>query len=186
MTATTSPTIDVVKSSGSVANPKPTINNIFDLDPLALEQIAQWIEQRGISIPLSQVTGYQQAIQSAAFVTASGSEQSSEISFSNTTYTSYSGPTISGLADGSYFLIYGCSAQVNGSQQLFMAPSINGSTPSDSQAVEVTSSSNNSYSRALLANLSNSNSNTVELKYRVQGSDGSARYRWLIALKYGS
>lgn len=37
--------------------PKIVVSDIFQVDPLALEQIASWIEQRGIRTPISNVIG---------------------------------------------------------------------------------------------------------------------------------
>lgn len=35
------------------------VNSIYDLSPTVLEALAQWIEQRGLTIPLSQISGVQ-------------------------------------------------------------------------------------------------------------------------------
>lgn len=38
---------------------KSVINSIYEFSPEALEQLAQWLEQRGIRTPVSQIVGYQ-------------------------------------------------------------------------------------------------------------------------------
>lgn len=39
--------------------PKQIVSSIYELAPEALEQLAQWLEQRGIRTPVSQIVGYQ-------------------------------------------------------------------------------------------------------------------------------
>lgn len=36
------------------------ISSIYDISPTVLEALAQWLEQRGLATPVSQVVGYQQ------------------------------------------------------------------------------------------------------------------------------
>lgn len=44
--------------SDNLMNPNPAVKSILDIDPVALEQMAQWIEQRGLSTPANQATGF--------------------------------------------------------------------------------------------------------------------------------
>jgi hypothetical protein len=45
--------------AASFDGPKTILRSVYEIDPLALEQIAQWLEQRGISTSLSSITGLQ-------------------------------------------------------------------------------------------------------------------------------
>jgi len=68
---------------------KEIINSIYEIKPEALEQIAQWVEQRGLRVPVGQVVGYQNDRQAtSAFRTTQTITTSSQtdISFDGTNY----------------------------------------------------------------------------------------------------
>jgi hypothetical protein len=43
----------------SLGPPKTILRSVYEIDPLVLEQLAQWFEQRGLRTTLSQITGLQ-------------------------------------------------------------------------------------------------------------------------------
>lgn len=182
-------------------------------DPQGLPEltalITPWVEANPPLLPISQIFGYQQYVQTALTTTTAQITDSldtfttsaiADATFANATMaeiigedditaTSYApgptpGPELTGLPAGGYLLLYGVSGQVNGGQQLLAAPSINSGTPEDTQAVEIETSVNGSFCRGIVATLTAGS--TVELQYRVGGSDGTVRYRWLFALKFSS
>src|SRR5690348_16089479 len=80
------------------------LNSIFQIDPQALEQVFQALEQRGLRTPVSNLVGFAQFL---------GQVATRVNTIETTVSTSYtdlatSGPTLTGLADGNYFVFHGC------------------------------------------------------------------------------
>lgn len=149
-------------------------------------EFKNWLKQFVLAevvpeIPVYQLQGFGQFTAQSGYV---GAEETT----SSATYAdlSTSGPTITGLSPGSYILWYGASLQAPTSNAMLASLSVNGSTPTDSDAVESQTDTNVSVSRAQIITFSLA-SNSVKLQYRVSGgSNGAARYRFLIALKYAN
>ena len=99
------------------------------------------------------------------------------------------GPTLTGLTQGSYVVHFGgagtgtLAANVRG----FMAVSVNGSTRTDADACEFQQDGHCSGARVVLAQLTIAgNMNTLKCVYRT--SDGTdrcdVRQRWITAIRY--
>lgn len=72
--------------SDSKLGPDPvTVTSLFNIDPQVLEGIAQWVEQRGLRIPVGQVVGYQRE-RFVALVEKSGSQSISDSVQTNLTF----------------------------------------------------------------------------------------------------
>lgn len=167
---------------------KQIITSIYQFAPEALEQHAQWLEQRGLRTPVGQVVGFQQFLAGIKEVLAYENSGS-------TTYVDLTtpGPTIDKLSAGRYLLLFGAQIAVatDGGTNTFatrMSPNINATTPSDNDAVSnVLSIGGTGYvslARATVKDLTLDN-NTVKMQYRVSGGSvaGSWGQRWLIALR---
>lgn len=168
------------------------ITSLSQMSDEALQELRNYFELYPPSLPIANVLGYSQfvnnAISKAQFITAASAEVDGEDTITSTTYAdapTFVGPSLSGLAAGSWIVLWGGSMQVNGGQDLFAGLSVNAGTPIDAQAIECEASANVSLARGLPVTLS-STSNTLDVVYRVSGSNGTVRYRWLFALKYGS
>jgi hypothetical protein len=147
--------------------------------------VRKWLQSSPV-LPISQIFGFTQfTAQSAAVATSEAT--------GSTTYADLAtvGPTISGLADGHYVLLAtSLISNSTGSVGSFASPSLNGSTPLDSDAaIVVTSAAGVPQVTAIGASiqtLSSGNNNTIKMQYRVGAGSGTFTYRKLIALKYGN
>jgi hypothetical protein len=139
-------------------------------------------------IPVSQISGFTQFTAKSATVF----DASSTTSF---TYVdlSPSGPTLTGVADGSYIFWFGCTIEEDANVQGLMSLSFNGSTPFDFDGiyayVEGTAGDAvvMSISRALSRSIANGGNNTIQAKYKsTVGGTVNFMRRWLIALRVGA
>lgn len=172
---------DIQFVSRAFGNP----NLIAQVAPQFLSYLVSYIEQSGLLIPVSQVPGF------SAFTAKYASVGSSE-AITGSSYGDLStvGPQITGLPPGSYLLLYGAylEGQPSSNTVAFCSPSVNGSTPSDSNAAIQQALYQVSVASASLATLS-LDANTVKLQYKRTTSgpyNPSATYRWLIAFKYAN
>lgn len=89
-----------VAPSDPFGAPKPIIRAFDEITPDVVEQLAQWIEQRGLRTPISQVVGYEQIkpTTSGAFAAGAGL-----ITTTSTSWTTAGlGNPITGLRPGQY------------------------------------------------------------------------------------
>jgi hypothetical protein len=164
---------------------EPKIHSIFDFTAEALEQLAFWIEQRGLHIPVTQLIGFSQfTAQAAPFISSSESTTS-------TAYTALAtaGPAITGLSDGRYLVMYGALISTSsGGDRSIMSLSYNGAAASDSDACESRDTNLSSVSRTTTATLAGGGNNSITAKYRSSVGTSTATFasRWLVALRYGN
>ena len=136
-------------------------------------------------IPIGQIVGFTQfTLQTATPVGTSLQTTTS------TTYTnlSSSGPELTGLPNGRYALFFGALSNVTSAGHVaYMAPSVNGSTPSDDESAQsaVVSTAAAGVSRMVEVVLDGDGNNTVTMKYRssIGSSSAGFNYRWLSALR---
>lgn len=153
--------------------------------------LIDFIAVNGALIPPSQILGGGLLKESNAAQIATA-ESTSSTSYTNLSTT---GPTLSGLSDGTYLILLGCTmAATLNSWDAYMSISINGAAASDSDgwvsawtvsegaAVEYLAVSG---SRALLKEISNENNNTLTAKYKTGGVGVDFSNRWMMALKVG-
>lgn len=161
------------------------IRSIYELSPQALGELRSYMETSGFQLPISQVVGFTQF--TAQYENVSNSEAITSSTYSDIATV---GPEITNLPSGSYLLIYGAylEGQPSSNTVAYCSPSVNGSTPSDSQAAIQQALYQVSVSAASLATLSN-DTNSVKLQYRRSTSgpyNPTATYRWLVALRYAN
>lgn len=153
------------------------INSLEDISEEALGELKLWIEQAGLSLPVSSIQGYARDAPQQAFTPAGEST-------SSTTYTDLAtvGPEITNLSAGRYLAIFGCIYDSASGSDGFMSPSVNGAVPIDNDAAYAKASVANRYNivRGLIVTLSGSNTNTITMKYRVSGTTNSFENRWLV------
>lgn len=169
----------------SIPGQQYKVNSLLDLSPQALGELRSWMEGSGFQLPISQVVGFSQY---QAQYTIVGTEQA----ITSATYADLTtaGPTISNLPAGKYLVLFGAAleGQPSTNTVAYMAPSFNGSTPSDSDGIRQQGQYAIPSSRAVIATLRNA-ANTVKCQYRRDTSgpyDPSAAYRWLVVLKYAN
>lgn len=162
----------------------PKITSIFDFTAEALEQLAFWIEQRGLHVPITQVLGFSQ------FTAQTATSVFTPESTTSTTYTDLAtaGPTLSGLPDGKYVFFYGSAAKVTGAEEAGMAIQVNSDAVNDTNDACVGQA--NAYqamSIAVTKTLSTGGNNTVTAKYHsLAGASVTFARRWLIAIRYAN
>lgn len=166
----------------SAPGTEPKIHSIFDFTAEALEQLAFWLEQRGIHTPISQILGFSQfTAQSAAVFDVE--------STTSTSYTSLatSGPTISGLGPGKYLVLVSAYMRTeSNSIAAYMSYSVNSTSPSDHTAA-VTANTDGAKLVGIGTETLTGDNNNIAALYKIEGaSTGHFSDRNLIVLKYGN
>jgi len=155
-------------------------------DPTVLPQVfktwlSAYVETNPPILPISQIVGFTQFTPNQVLT-------SGAVSTTSNTYVSLSGgPTFSNLADGLYLLLYGAQSNPTTGNLLYVSPSVNSATPSDTVAATVSTGGSISIMSATTVSLSNNGVNTVELQYKSSGGANSQfANRFLIAIKYAN
>ena len=161
----------------------PLVKNIFGVSADFLGELKTWLEQNPPTIPISQIVGFEQ-------FTAKGDQITTEESTASNTFTDLTtvGPSLTGLADGSYIVLFGASLQAVGGNIFQMGISINSDAVDGNHICETATTTNLSLAHGQLLTLSGGGNNSIVAKYRMNtgASAGHARYRWLIALRYSN
>lgn len=88
------------------------------------------------------------------------------------------GPAVLGLANGVYIVLWGATT-TGGEHEGFMGISINGDTPSNSEAAG--SSFDHDISHGRLVTVMNDHNNTIVCKYK--GTQQNWGHRWIVAIR---
>jgi hypothetical protein len=161
---------------------EPKIHSIFDFTAESLEQLAFWLEQRGIHIPISQILGFSQFVLKYATVDAGEATTS-------TTFTDLAtvGPSLTGLSNGTYAVLFGCWGQsTDATQPARMSISVNGVAAAAGDGIQIPSSAAQMSSMRLIQEtLSSGGNNSIAAKYCVAGGVNTATFahRWIAALR---
>lgn len=97
--------------TGSFGPPKTVVAAASEISPRALEDIAQWIEQRGLRTPINNIVGYQQL--TPQYITGSGGGAAIDTTTSATYVDFIGSPTSSGLRAGSYQIFFSARVKVD-------------------------------------------------------------------------
>jgi hypothetical protein len=97
------------------------------------------------------------------------------------------GPTLSGLVNGQYLILFGSFIRQSGTGDHYVSISINGAGASDTDSSLFIGGGGASVTRAVVKTLSNG-SNEIKMKYKqtFYTADASFGFRWLYALKIGA
>ena len=166
------------------AGPLPKVNSIFDFSADALAQLRLWLEQNPPAIGISNILGFSQ------FTAEGASPVITQETTTSGTYTDLAtvGPTITGLSDGQYVILFGslASTSVAGTAAI-MSVQLNSATASDNDLAQSQSTNPTSIARGIVKTLANSGNNTITAKYRTDGTHtGTFSNRWLVALKFAN
>jgi hypothetical protein len=163
---------------------EPKIHSIFDFTAESLEQLAFWLEQRGLHIPVTQLLGYSQTTPKVATDVATA-ETTISAAYTDLATT---GPSLTGLSDGVYQVSFG--ARMFGTvagQLVLMSLSPNGAAAVDGDSIQSDATANfQSSMRQVVYTLTNGGNNTITTKYKVTGGTGTFGYRFLHALRVGN
>lgn len=162
---------------------KPVVNSIFDFSADALGQLRTWLEQNPPAIPVTQILGFSQfTAASAPYIGTT--ETTTSLSFSDLATV---GPTISGLSDGQYIIMFGAAASAASGDEADMGIQINGANVDPTQTVVTLSTSFTPAAMAVVTRLSGGGNNTIVAKYlSLKGGTASFGRRWMIALRFSN
>lgn len=158
-------------------------NRVFRLVPQLFGYLSSWIEQSGIQIPASQIPGFSQYL--AQFNQVSTEQTTTSTSFTDIGTT---GPSLSGLPDGQYLLIWGATLKTSTTAQAaLMGLQVNATGASAAEAVTSKAADYTSGVYGTTKTLSNGGNNSLTAKYEIGGA-GTASFlnRWLLALRFAN
>lgn len=169
--------------SATFGAPPQIINTVYNLTPDALEEIAQWLETRGLRTPISQIVGFSQFTGKSDTVAAFDTTDS--VPYVDLTHT---GPELTGLADGNYLVFHGALASVTtAGDAAFMSLSVNGSTPDDADCCRTNLDTATSMMRLTTKRLAAGGNNSIKAQYRSStGNTVGFLNRWLVVLRYAN
>lgn len=146
--------------------------------------VIQKVALDGQPIPQSQISGSRRIPVSPA--TTINTPEST----TSTTYTNLAtvGPTIEGLSNGTYFLLFSASMAISGAVDFcFMAVMANATAiPNDNDAVATSSTAAFTHTGFAVVVLDANNNNTLTVKYRTNSGTSLFSSRRMIALKIGN
>lgn len=91
--------------------PKKVLSSLEQIDPRTLEDIAQFLEQRGLRTPISQVVGYQQLTPHGSFSSGGGGVLGTTVSAAFADMPSST--AITGLRAGTYLVAFSARVKVD-------------------------------------------------------------------------
>lgn len=135
-------------------------------------------------LPFSQIIGYN--LNNAQYSYVDISTTTTSTGFGD---GSSAGPTITGLADGKYLVVFGTSAKASvSSHTVRMKVYANGSALGTADGAGTALTEFMSISQAVIGDLSNGGDNTLAGKFAVDvgGETGTFHSRWIAALRYSN
>lgn len=162
-----------------------SLGHPLEFPPEFKQWLADYVALQTPPLPISQVFGFQ--LQRARTATVDTSETTTSTSYTNLATT---GPTLSGLANGWYLLVFGADASgTTASAAPRMSPEINGVAASDADSCSLATLFNDTAAltsnlRVLMVHLNVAGGNNeVVMKYRVAAGTGRFQFRFLHAIK---
>lgn len=165
------------------------LSHPLDFPPEFKNWLTDWLGTNTPPIPVSQLLGYKGTLANIAVVDTQGAWTSADAP--ERTWNSAPdglGPSITGLADGTYMAAWGVLNVSNGGAGGATdrcGPSVNGADPVYYTEVHCIDQGCASWKMAPLT-LANKDNNTIELKYYYDlggGGTGMFDHRWLMALR---
>jgi hypothetical protein len=165
---------------------RPVVNSIFDFSDQALSGLRLYLEQNPPAIPITSILGFSGFTVKAAAVSASFTATLGTWEADGT----HPGPTLSGLADGSYVLLWGAESNTSVAGAIAaMSAKVNSTASDFGMSASTKAVDQITIMSATTATLSNAGSNTVTCEYWgsvASGATGTFGRRFLIAIKYAN
>lgn len=187
---------DVVKRLLAFPEEFPPEFGTWLVDYLGTVGITQQYQVQGLPLLNSQVQDALQQVNDQLVVVNAGYVATQETCSSDSFVDLATvGPTVTGLADGVYLVLFGAAVVVpSGTNFGTMTVYANSDTPGETNAFvvggDVASGSAGAFvissSRAVSMSLSNNDNNTISTKYHKGGSSAQFGNRWLTALRLSS
>ena len=144
--------------------------------------VKRWLRDAPV-FPISQVFGFSATVAQTATEIAT-SETTSSASFVDLATV---GPTLTGIPDGKYLIIFGASSKnTTAGSGAKMSIDINGGGAADADSTNCAVDQFVDVARFRTKTLANNGSNTITAKYRVTANTGTFANRSLIAIRYGN
>ena len=161
------------------------VTKLSQISDSVIGELALYLAQVGMRIPITQVDGFSGFAAKVATVTT-------DQTTSSTTYVDLTtvGPTVSGLAKGRYVLLYGAQGFSDTGAETLYNPGLNGSNPaSDATAARFggTGTDDGGSNQGVFASLVDfsTDNNSITMKYKMfAAGTGHWHFRWLLVLKY--
>lgn len=137
----------------------------------------------GLQIPVSQLSGFTSFAAQSNVVGTGATETTTSTSYTNLATV---GPTLTGLPDGLYVVLFGAGMKISSGTGAAMSVQVNAATAVDADGCVTESTLLVPSSRGFLATLNNAGNNTLTAKYKTYIVTETASFirRWMIALKY--
>lgn len=165
--------------------PKVVVETFEQIDPLVLEGIAGWMEQRGLKTPVSQVVGFTPT----RFKAVSFATGGSLITTGSTSWVDVGASTVTGLPPGVYFLIVTALVHISSAaQKVCVGVSENGTDPAliDNPTVAQTQNTVPVIVTAAYATTLRDARTDLKLRWKVDGGTGSLNWAQLAYAKNGN
>ena len=161
----------------------PVVTSILkDFSAEALGELRTWLEQNPPSIPVTQILGFTQfTVQQATPIITS--ETTTSATFTDLATV---GPSITGLPDGKYVILFGSALSASAGANAIMGIKINSTEATTADpTVQTNGTALTSAATAMVKTLSNGGNNTLTARYESSGT-GTFAIRWLIAIRYAN
>lgn len=182
------PGIDRGDTFGQIIAPGtvPKITSIFDVSAEFLGQLRLWLEQNPPSIAITSILGFAQFTAQLARVVTGSSETTGSSVYGDLATV---GPTLSGLPNGQYVMLYAAQAMTDTlGHSAIVNVSFNGQAPAANDLASVGTTAGSYAVGFTTVSLKNGN-NTAQLKY-ANDSTGSSiasfNRRALLAIKFAN
>lgn len=162
---------------------KPPVMSIFDFSADALGELRTWLEQNPPAIPVTQILGFAQFTALAApYIGAT--ESTTSTSFTDLATV---GPVLTGLSDGQYVVMFGCTAKSAAADEADMGIAVNTNGVDPTQTVVTLTNSFTSMAIAVVVQLRGGGNNSITAKYlSLNGGSASFGRRWMLALRFSN
>ena len=166
---------------------KRFLNYPEDFPERFMPYIQDWLNLNGLDIPITQIRGFSQFKASYSQIANTGFESTSSTAYTDLTTP---GPSLTGLGDGQYILLYGGIQEMGGGGSVkgYVSISINDATPTDDDSQFMTSVNVHPVLRMNVKTLDNGGNNSVKMQYRTDNASNAIRMysRYILALKIGN
>ena len=155
--------------------PRTVLRSIDEIDPLALEAIAQWIEQRGLKTPVGQVVGYSPTRFKTHSLGTGGTLQTT----TSTSWVDVGETPAVGLPPGSYFIVVTALLKISSSaNKVGVGINENGVDPAslDQYFVAQTSSTVEVACVAAYTSTMKDPRTDIKMRWKVDGGTGSLNW----------
>lgn len=158
---------------------------LFNIPDQTVTWLTDQVALRGLAVPIGQVIGF------SRFTANPATDVAAAETTTSTTYGDLAtvGPTLTGVPDGSYLVIFGCFASTDTDGFISrMSIQVNGTAAADADSLATGNQYGVSLMRIVSKTLSTGGNNTITAKYKTQTATHTSSFsdRWMVALRYAN